>query len=56
MALYEQQSHFLFFPFAFKAKKAVDGVPTVLKTGMSKAEAEGLQESLKALGGVIELA
>ena len=38
-----------------QAKKAVDSAPTVLKSGIAKAEAEGIADTLKALGGVVEL-
>ena len=38
-----------------EAKEAVDGVPTVLKEGMPKADAEALKKQLEEAGAKIEL-
>ena len=38
-----------------EAKDAVEGVPTVLKEAVSKAEAEGLKKSLEEAGAVVEI-
>ena len=38
-----------------EAKEMVDGCPSVLKEGVSKAEAEGLKKSLEEAGAEVEL-
>ena len=38
-----------------EAKDMVDGAPTNIKEGISKAEAEGLKKSLEEAGAVVEL-
>ena len=38
-----------------EAKEVVDGAPSVVKEGVSKAEAEGLKKSLEEAGAVVEL-
>ena len=38
-----------------EAKEAVDGVPTVLKEGMPKSDAEALKKTLEEAGAEIEL-
>ncbi|HEY4715081.1 50S ribosomal protein L7/L12 [Candidatus Nomurabacteria bacterium RIFCSPLOWO2_01_FULL_42_20] len=38
-----------------EAKDLVDGVPSVLKEGMKKAEAEDLKKKIEAAGGKVEL-
>jgi large subunit ribosomal protein L7/L12 len=38
-----------------EAKDMVDGAPTNIKEGVSKAEAEGLKKSLEEAGAVVEL-
>ena len=38
-----------------EAKEAVDGVPTVLKEGMPKADAEALKKQLEDAGAKVEL-
>lgn len=38
-----------------EAKDAVDGVPTVLKEGISKADAEAAQKKLQAAGATAEV-
>lgn len=38
-----------------EAKEVVDGVPSTVKEGLSKDEAEGLKKSLEEAGAVIEL-
>lgn len=38
-----------------EAKDAVEGVPTVLKEGVSKAEAEAAKKELEAAGATVEI-
>jgi len=38
-----------------EAKDLIDGVPSVLKEGMKKAEAEDLKKKIETAGGKIEL-
>ncbi|MBQ4223324.1 MAG: ribosomal protein L7/L12, partial [Prevotella sp.] len=38
-----------------EAKELVDGAPSTLKEGLSKAEAENLQKAIEAEGAKIEL-
>ena len=38
-----------------EAKDIVDGAPSNIKEGVSKAEAEGLKKSLEEAGAVVEL-
>jgi large subunit ribosomal protein L7/L12 len=38
-----------------EAKDAVEGVPTVLKEGVSKAEAEAAKKELEEAGAAVEI-
>ena len=38
-----------------EAKDLVDGAPSALKTGVSKAEAESIKAALEAAGAVVEV-
>lgn len=38
-----------------EAKKFVESAPQVLKEGLSKEDAEKLQKTIEAAGGVVEL-